>query len=246
MWRLASNHQVLLIAIPIVRQFTTRDRTIRAKRAAQFLLHEGAWSELGWEIIFSQYDIHKTAIRPRPPKACGSSLTDKFLERSTKLWLDASSVYVWLFLSLKCWSLYFTAIASSFRMIAAAALAWSVLNLLDVQNPLTPFLFISYPLPLEKKDDQRQRFGKGYLDLAFLAFYVIVFSFVRQFAVFQIVKPLAIKGGISGERRIERFTEQGYAFLYWSTSSIIGLASGMTVNPYSVFLFLSLDSDCHV
>ena len=108
-------------------------------------------------------------------------------------------------------------------MICAIAASWGCLRLLDLPNPLEPLLFISYPLPLQKHDERRQRYGKGPRDLAFLAFYVIVFSFIRQIAVNQVVRPLAVKGGITGERRIERFTEQGWAFMYWSTASIIGL-----------------------
>lgn len=82
---------------------------------------------------------------------------------------------------------------------------------------------ISYALPSDSQDDGIQRYGKGPLDLLFLAFYVIVFSLIRQTVVLYVVRPLAIRGGIRGERKLERFTEQGYALFYWSSSSAVGL-----------------------
>ena len=90
-------------------------------------------------------------------------------------------------------------------------------------------LWISYALPLQPEDHGCQRYGKGPKDLLFLAFYIIVFSLVRQSIVLYVVRPLAIKGGIRGERKLERFTEQGYALFYWSSSSIIGLVSTRAV-----------------
>jgi len=112
---------------------------------------------------------------------------------------------------------------SSLRIISLALLAYGSLELLGLPNPLSNFVTISYPLPLEPKDNGVRRYGKGYADLAFLAFYVVVFSFVRQFSVLYIARPLAIKGGIRGTTKIERFTEQGYAFMYWGSSSVWGL-----------------------
>lgn len=97
-------------------------------------------------------------------------------------------------------------------------------------NPLSPLLFISYPLPLQPEEDNGViRYAKGLKDLLFLAFYVLVFSFIRQAALYYIIKPIAIRVGIRGERKLERFMEQGYAFMYWSTSSAIGLVSAVSL-----------------
>lgn len=90
-------------------------------------------------------------------------------------------------------------------------------------------LLISYALPLEVEDEGVQRYGKGPKDLLFLAFYIIVFSLVRQTVVLYAVKPLAIRWGLKGQRKIDRFTEQGYALFYWSSASAIGLVSIWTV-----------------
>lgn len=99
---------------------------------------------------------------------------------------------------------------------------WLPLRLLQQDNPLSPFILISYPLPLVQEDASVRRYGKGPKDVLFLAFYVLVFSFIRQAALSYIITPLACRAGIKGHRKVERFIEQGYAFMYWSTSSIIG------------------------
>lgn len=119
---------------------------------------------------------------------------------------------------------YFDA-AASLRLILLIVGLWLPLRLLHQQNPLEPLVTISYPLPLVEADGGVHRYGKGPKDILFLAFYVLVFSFVRQGALFYIITPFARKVGIKGERKVERFIEQGYAFLYWTTSSIIGLVS---------------------
>lgn len=98
-----------------------------------------------------------------------------------------------------------------------------VLHFAHVPNYLSPLLCISYPLQLETRDEGILRYGKGPLDLCFLAFYVLVFSFIRQGALQHVITPLAVRAGIPKGRKLERFNEQGYAFLYWSASSIIGL-----------------------
>lgn len=100
---------------------------------------------------------------------------------------------------------------------------WLLLEVLNFTNILAPLVQISYPLPLSEDDQGLQRYGKGPKDLLFLAYYVIVFSFIRQVALQYVITPVARSCGIPTGRKLERFNEQGYAFLYWSTSSVIGL-----------------------
>jgi len=113
--------------------------------------------------------------------------------------------------------------SSSLRLINVIGLLWLGCFLAKVPNPFASMFHISYALAMEPEDAGVQRYGKGPKDLLFLAFYIIVFSLVRQTMVIYVVRPLAIKCGIRGQRKIERFTEQGYALFYWSSSSIIGL-----------------------
>ncbi|KAK0547822.1 sphingosine N-acyltransferase lag1 [Tilletia horrida] len=71
--------------------------------------------------------------------------------------------------------------------------------------------------------DHLVRYQKGYGDLAFVAFYIVVYSFIRQASVLYVFAPFARRSGITNEAKVLRFTEQGYSLLYWGSSSIVGL-----------------------
>ncbi|QRV82844.1 TLC domain protein [Ceratobasidium sp. AG-Ba] len=95
------------------------------------------------------------------------------------------------------------------------------------ENPFAPLLLISYHL--SDSDPSDPRFDKGWLDLAFLSYYVIFFSFVRQFFTIHIIIPMAKSLGIKKRSKLDRFAEQGYAVLYWGTFGLLGVyvMSGM-------------------
>lgn len=101
-------------------------------------------------------------------------------------------------------------------------------------NPLTPLFVISYPLP-RQLGESSDFYGKGKLDVLFLAFYIIVFSCFRQSVTEYLIKPYANWLGLKGAKA-QRFVEQGYAVTYWGSSSIIGLvrpvglSSGLVIN----------------
>lgn len=82
-------------------------------------------------------------------------------------------------------------------------------------SPFAPFLFISYPTPSPTDDSTDPRYRKGWLDLVFVAYYVVFFSFVRQVALFYICYPIARHYGIRKGDKLARFGEQGYAILYF-------------------------------
>ncbi|CAE6426849.1 unnamed protein product [Rhizoctonia solani] len=88
-------------------------------------------------------------------------------------------------------------------------------------NPFAALLFISHRLP--DSDPSDPRYGKGWWDLAFLAYYVIFFSFVRQSVTIHILIPLARRLGIRKETKLDRFAEQGYAVLYFGVFGSLGL-----------------------
>ena len=67
------------------------------------------------------------------------------------------------------------------------------------------------------------RYGKGLLDLCFVAFFVVVFSFLRQILTVHFFKPLAARWGIRAENKQVRFAEQGYALFYWGFMGIVGV-----------------------
>lgn len=67
------------------------------------------------------------------------------------------------------------------------------------------------------------RFGKGWLDLCFIAYFIVIFSFLRQILTVHCFKPLAKRWGIRSEQKQTRFAEQGYALFYWGIAGILGL-----------------------
>ena len=93
--------------------------------------------------------------------------------------------------------------ATSLKLIIATVLLWATLELVPVggKNPLAHALFISYPLALTAKDDHALRYGKGLLDLAFLAFYIVVWSFIRQSVTEFGLRPLAKWAGLKSDAK---------------------------------------------
>ena len=90
-------------------------------------------------------------------------------------------------------------------------------------SPFAPLLFISYPTPSPTDDSSDPRYRKGWLDLLFLAYHVVFFSFVRQAIVYRIFYPVAQYFGILKEAKLARFGEQGYALVYFSFFGAWGL-----------------------
>lgn len=115
--------------------------------------------------------------------------------------------------------------ATSFKILVVVLTLWATLEVLPVPtNPLSHLLFISYPLPLLPTDDS-PRYGKGRLDVAFLAFYIIVFSFLRQAVTEYLIRPFAVWSGLKTETKQVRFMEQAYAIIYNLASGGLGLVS---------------------
>lgn len=57
----------------------------------------------------------------------------------------------------------------------------------------------------------------------FVAFYTIVFSFTREFMMQRIIRPLAVRCGITRRAKQARFMEQAYTALYFSIFGPLGL-----------------------
>jgi acyl-CoA-dependent ceramide synthase len=90
-----------------------------------------------------------------------------------------------------------------------------------LSNPFAPLLFISYRVPTSPPDNPR--YAKGYLDLVFIAYHIVFFSFVRQLITIKVCTPIAKYFGIKKRAKIDRFGEQGYAFLYFSVFGMWGM-----------------------
>ncbi|GJJ07563.1 hypothetical protein Clacol_001765 [Clathrus columnatus] len=120
--------------------------------------------------------------------------------------------------------------ASSFKMIFYPSLLFFNFSLLqrlgivpsDIPNPIRPLLLISHRIP--SSPDSDPMYQKGYCDLLFVAFYVIVWSFVRQSLTFYVLHPIARYYGIKKQSKLDRFAEQGYALIYFLFMTVYGTA----------------------
>jgi acyl-CoA-dependent ceramide synthase len=114
--------------------------------------------------------------------------------------------------------------ASSFKLVCgslAAFLGWEALAPAGAPNPLAPLLLLSHRVPASAPGDAR--YQKGYLDLVFVAYYVVVWSFVRQTIIVTISRRLARRFGIRSVAKRERFGEQLYAMVYFAFFGIWGI-----------------------
>ncbi|KAF5344131.1 hypothetical protein D9758_008861 [Tetrapyrgos nigripes] len=84
----------------------------------------------------------------------------------------------------------------------------------EMANPFASFFLLSHPILDSPPDDPR--YAKGYYDLLFIAYHVVFFSLVRQVITFSLCRPVARYFGIRKEGKLDRFGEQGYAFIYFS------------------------------
>lgn len=92
-------------------------------------------------------------------------------------------------------------------------------------NPMHHFIFLSYRIapaagtPAGTPD----QYGKGWWDLAFVAFYIIILSFTREFIMQKFLRPLAKKSGLKSRAKQSRFMEQMYTAVYFGFLGPVGL-----------------------
>lgn len=84
-------------------------------------------------------------------------------------------------------------------------------------NPLHMFVTISYQV------GDTDQYAKGIKDLCFIFFYMIFFTFLREFLMDVVIRPLTLKLGVTSKHRIKRMMEQVYAIVYYGISGPIGL-----------------------
>ncbi|KAI0921068.1 hypothetical protein AcW2_006158 [Taiwanofungus camphoratus] len=117
--------------------------------------------------------------------------------------------------------------SSSFKLLLIPIVLWTNWEVLapyvakGLPNPFAPLLFISHRLPGWPDDDPRYR--KGYLDFVFIAYYIVVWSFVRQIITLRLCRPVARYFGIKREAKLARFGEQGYALVYFAFMGLWGV-----------------------
>lgn len=112
-------------------------------------------------------------------------------------------------------------------MLLIVVMLWANWELLSpfvakgLSNPFSPLLFISHRVP--ESPDSDPRYQKGYMDLVFIAYYIIFWSFVRQSITIYICRPVALWFGIKKETKLDRFGEQAYAVFYFTFTGVWGL-----------------------
>ncbi|KAI0796697.1 TLC domain-containing protein [Abortiporus biennis] len=115
--------------------------------------------------------------------------------------------------------------SSSLKLLLIPIALWANWELLapyvakGLPNPFASLLFISHPTP-SPPDDPRYR--KGYLDLLFIAYYVIVWSWFRQVIILHFWKPFGRWFGVKKEAKLDRLGEQGHAMTYFTIMAIWG------------------------
>ena len=120
-----------------------------------------------------------------------------------------------------------TILESSFTMLLLVVVLYCNWELITpyvspgAPNPFAPLLFISHRIPTSPPDDPR--YAKGYLDLVFIAYYVVFWSWFRQVATLYICWPLARWFGVRKTAKLARFGEQGYAVLYFAFMGTWGI-----------------------
>ncbi|RLV91626.1 Sphingosine N-acyltransferase LAG1 [Spathaspora sp. JA1] len=67
------------------------------------------------------------------------------------------------------------------------------------------------------------QYGKGGDDFKFVAFYALVFTFIREFLMCCFLRPIAKFCGIKRESKQKRFMEQTYSMCYYGCTGPIGL-----------------------
>ncbi|GMM57415.1 hypothetical protein DAKH74_040310 [Maudiozyma humilis] len=84
-------------------------------------------------------------------------------------------------------------------------------------NPLHMFVSISYRV------GDTDMYGKGIKDLCFLFYYMIVFTFIREFFMDMIIRPIVLKAQVRSKHKLNRLMEQLFYIIYYGLSSPFGL-----------------------
>ncbi|KZT12481.1 longevity assurance proteins LAG1/LAC1 [Laetiporus sulphureus 93-53] len=115
--------------------------------------------------------------------------------------------------------------SSSFKILLIVFVLWSNWEVITpfvvpgLPNPFAPLLFISHPVPPSPttlSTPEHPRYAKGYLDLVFIAYYIVFWSFFRQVVTLYLCRSIANFFGIKKEAKLARFGEQGYAMVYFA------------------------------
>lgn len=86
-----------------------------------------------------------------------------------------------------------------------------------VHQVLEDMIIPSYHIP------GTDQYGKGGNDFKFVGFYAIFFTFLREFMMCCVLRPISVWFGIKKEAKQKRFLEQTYAMFYYGITGPFGL-----------------------
>lgn len=87
----------------------------------------------------------------------------------------------------------------------------------ELHQLLASFITVSYPI------EGTDQYGKGNNDFKFVAFYALVFTFLREFLMCVVMRPAAGFLGVKKPAKVKRFMEQTYSMFYYGLSGPFGL-----------------------
>ncbi|KZP06186.1 longevity assurance proteins LAG1/LAC1 [Athelia psychrophila] len=108
--------------------------------------------------------------------------------------------------------------SSSFKLLLIPVVLYVSWELLasyiaqDLPNPFAPLMFISHHIATSPTSDPR--YAKGYLDLLFLAYYIVTVTIFRRIGKYF---------GLRKRAKLDRYGEQGYAMVYFGVMSLWGI-----------------------
>ncbi|CCF57985.1 hypothetical protein KAFR_0D03370 [Kazachstania africana CBS 2517] len=145
----------------------------------------------------------RTAAQQRMQKL--SEVTKNDLDLIKKIWLSFREMnyrHTWitpLIILIAVYSAYFTS------------------GNLTETNPLHMFVAISYQI------DDTDSYAKGIKDLTFVFYYMIFFTFLREFLLDIVIRPLPKLLNVTSRHRSNRIREQTFYIIYYGFSSPFGL-----------------------
>ncbi|ODV59929.1 TLC domain-containing protein [Ascoidea rubescens DSM 1968] len=147
-------------------------------------------------------DLEKNNFTPaklKPTKTLVDEVVSNFIELNLRIsWLSPLLVLV------TTWSCYLLS------------------NNYTPSNPLHMFVALSYNTNKYDELTHDILYKKGIRDFAFIVYHMVFFTFLRQFVMEVILRPLAIYCNMKTTPKIVRFMEQTYSIFYYSLSSPAG------------------------
>ncbi|KAJ8101025.1 TLC domain-containing protein [Lipomyces tetrasporus] len=192
----------------------TRNR--RTSSVGQFSLGDNASPSLSTmvptdtQIRGSQHRQRALSKSDKPGEATSATGSDKkigSIERTWILYREIAYRNTWV---------------TPLIMMLVPLIAFALSKDRTPSNPVYPFLFPSYKI-IPAEEGGMVMYGKGKKDFCFVMYYMLVFSFLREFSMQQILEPLAKACGLTKPGKIKRFMEQTYSIMYYGTMSPWGL-----------------------